>query len=263
MRGEVSSFKLPKAGNSESEFEDAHSVGPAAVDEGEIAVPRVRLALADGASESMFAGRWAAELTRCFAKDDRRDAADLLAEATGLWSRLMDGHRQARQAAGRPIQWFEEPGLTRGAHATLLLVELDGTDGEARAGDWTALAFGDTCLFQVRDEQLLVTFPIEGSAAFNSVPALVPSRLTDPRLVTSRLLQRRGTWCSGDYMYLATDALAAWLLEQHEHGKRPWTLLRKLGTPEAGTTFPDWIENLRREGDMRNDDVTLVRFAIW
>ena len=53
---------------------------------------------------------------------------------------------------------------------------------------------------------------------------------------------------------LATDALAAWFLRQTEHDDRPWEQLRGLTSEQ----FDDLVENLRKAGEMRNDDVTLV-----
>ena len=61
----------------------------------------------------------------------------------------------------------------------------------------------------------------------------------------------------GDRFFLATDALAHWFLTQHEEKRQPWhTVLA--ACQQSADTFVAWIEALRDERDIRNDDVTLV-----
>ena len=43
--------------------------------------------------------------------------------------------------------------------------------------------------------------------------------------------------------------------------KLPWRALRDLDTDEL-PPFPDWVEHLRNQRLMRNDDVTLVRVEV-
>jgi hypothetical protein len=60
---------------------------------------------------------------------------------------------------------------------------------------------------------------------------------------------------------LATDALSAWFLAETEAGAMPWRTLADIDT-EAIESFPKWIDGLRSDGVMRNDDVTLTRVDI-
>src|SRR5947199_8445100 len=65
-----------------------------------------------------------------------------------------------------------------------------------------------------------------------------------------------GSLRDGDMLLLATDAVAAWLLKQHEEGRPLWKwLYQKLSTPES---FAAMIAYGRKNG-LRNDDFTLVR----
>jgi hypothetical protein len=66
MLAHISTFWLPKRGSSLQEYEDAFWVGPNSDGEGEIRQRFLRVAVADGASESMLAGRWANRLVTVF-----------------------------------------------------------------------------------------------------------------------------------------------------------------------------------------------------
>src|SRR2546425_749995 len=63
--------------------------------------------------------------------------------------------------------------------------------------------------------------------------------------------------CIGRFSRLVpADAVAAWLLKQHEDGRPLWKwLYRKLGTPGS---FAAMVAYGRQHG-LRNDDCTLVR----
>src|SRR5262245_4614002 len=93
-------FRLPKRGNTPDEYEDALAGDPAAG----------RFAVADGASESAFAGEWARLLAEGFVR------------AAGPWEGWLPGARArwAAEAGGRPMAWYEEAKFQEGAFATLL-----------------------------------------------------------------------------------------------------------------------------------------------
>ena len=57
---------------------------------------------------------------------------------------------------------------------------------------------------------------------------------------------------------LVSDALACWFLVEAEKGEHPWEVLTGL-TPEV---FPVWVEHLRSERVLRNDDVTLLQVDV-
>jgi len=59
-----------------------------------------------------------------------------------------------------------------------------------------------------------------------------------------------------------TDALACWFMREAEEGRTPWRVLRDLDTSDEIKPFREWVETLRKEGAMRNDDVTLLRIDI-
>lgn len=278
---------VPKQGLRPEQCEDAVVVIPEPEPADEIE-EQVVAVLCDGASESLLARDWARLLAERLAERQSgampagasvQRTASAVASAAAAWEQWLDVYLKRREAAGRPPAWYERPGLERGAYATLLTVALDPPALRTRVDDelmtvadavnasggpgwrWRAAALGDTCLFHVRDERLLRAFPIEDSAAFGTNPPLAVSRNVDESVLARHITVAEG-WCeSGDQLYLATDALAAWFLRAAEIGASPWAVLRDFAGADHGA-FESFIAEQRATGSLRNDDVALVHIDI-
>jgi len=155
------------------------------------------------------------------------------------------------------------------APAVLLPAQCDSTEAEAgssqaaTAGHWRALAIGDTCLFHVRENAMIEVGPLQKSDEFDSRPVLLASR--GPQQLAGSDTHVRmlgGTWRSQDTFYLVTDALAKWMLEQHEAGVSPWQVLQELGTDAEEVPFERLIADLRSSKALHNDDTTLLRVKV-
>jgi hypothetical protein len=228
-------FSLAKQGNAAGEYEDAFAAEPGLG----------RFAVADGASESSFAGEWAKELTEGFVADPVQP---------GGWAEWLPPVRERWLAAvgtgGLP--WYAQQKLDDGAFATLLGLEIELAPKET-GYPWRAAAVGDACLFHLRGGELLLSFPMEDASAFGTRPALVGSRARNAGEPTGdEWLAGRAR--RGDRFLLMTDALAQWFLTDVETGGRPWESLTELTEP----TFPEWVEKKRSARALRNDDVTLL-----
>jgi len=264
MSWQVSAFGLPKIGASDTENEDAYWFGPG--QGGDDDDPQsLRVIIADGASESMLAGRWARHLTEVFgtAPEDIGTGAGFFAayqRAAVGWATELDRYKRERADRNSPIQWYEQPGLARGAYSTLLAVEFRcSPDGEDAS--WVAAALGDSCLFQVRGGELRDAVPIGNSVGFSNQPALLSSSGTPAEVLGRHLSIKTGDLYPGDTCYLATDALSAWFLRMVETGEswnEPWRPLQLLDDGNAGE-FGELIGKLRDDGAIRDDDTTLVR----
>jgi hypothetical protein len=80
-------------------------------------------------------------------------------------------------------------------------------------------------------------------------------------------LQQLGDCLSGDRLWLMTDALAQWFLQQAESGGKPWLALDLLVHPagdeiSSQQAFAAWIEGLRASRQLRNDDVALIAISV-
>jgi hypothetical protein len=238
---DIKVFSCPKLGNSLEEYEDAWAHRPTRTPVG------IRVAVADGATESSFAKLWAVLLAESYVRSPVIGAE--------FFARLKPArHLWRRKLAGRPLPWFASEKAEQGAFAAFLGVQID-----AHKNRWTALAVGDCCLVQVDDVgkrmRVVGMFPLQKSSQFTMSPYLIGSR-SNGESPDERIQICTGSLRDGDMLLLATDALAAWLFKQHEEGRPLWKwLYRKLSTPES---FAALVAYGRKNG-LRNDDFTLVR----
>ncbi|MBY0524685.1 MAG: protein phosphatase 2C domain-containing protein [Gemmataceae bacterium] len=237
-------FALPKRGHTLDEYEDAHAGNPATG----------RFAVADGATESSFAGKWAKLLVEGYVRiEEGRTATNWLKPLRQRW---------AEDVASVPLAWYGEEKRDDGAFATFVGLALKQPDAE-RVGRWKALAIGDSCLFHVRKDRLLTAFPLTSADAFTQQPSLLDSR---PRLKDAVVpvgCFERGKWQADDRFFLMTDALAQWFLRRHAQGLAPWqSLARRLAEPKADVALGTYCEELRDRKELRNDDVTLVAICL-
>ncbi len=239
-------FCLPRRGHASAECQDAVAGDPA----------RGRFAVADGASESAYAGEWARLLVDDFV------AASGAVPAWPTWlpplqARWAEAVRAAPDAP--PLPWYLEDGVARGAFATFLGLIVEPTPDAATPWSWQAQAVGDSCLFQLRHGQLLVRFPVTNSADFGATPRLVGSRPGPPGPRRQRGQARLGTAQHDDQLWLMTDALAQWFLRTHEESQRPWDdLLPLLLAADPEAAFAAWVAEQRTARKLRDDDVTLL-----
>ena len=232
VRVQHRAFWMPKGGHREDEYEDAFAV------QQEPSLPFCA-AVADGATETAFARAWAGRLAEGFVTDCLGDAA-ALAVRLPQWQAAWASDVRSRSAA---LPWYAAAKAREGAFAALLglVLRQDAT--------WHALAIGDACLFHLRSRHLVGRpWPVETAEAFGNHPTLVSSLPG----AASPTQERSGTWRQGDVFLMATDALAAWLIERD-----PASALQL--TP---STFAEAVRHARTARQMRNDDVTLVVLQI-
>ncbi len=249
----IQAFKLPKKGNSLEEYEDAL----------EFALEQNRFAIADGATESSYSDRWARSLVKQYILDPPFGIPPS-EDALQLW--LLPQQEEWRAGINwETLPWFAEEKAKSGAFAAFLGLEFASAGtlwqrilAKAMPGEelvWNAFAVGDCCLFQVRRDDLLVAFPLDKSEQFSSRPFLLASNPINNQSALKEMKHLDGHCRPGDRFFLASDALAKWMLAQTEAGTPPWTTLEALQTEEEFTTL---VDGLRASGALRNDDTTLA-----
>ncbi|HAV61155.1 MAG TPA: hypothetical protein DCY13_02180, partial [Verrucomicrobiales bacterium] len=171
------------------------------------------------------------------------------------------------------LPWFATEKARAGACTTLLAVEFFPPNGARTDGrpslwrrllgapappalQWRAEAVGDTCLFQVRGDRLVCSFPLQQPSEFTHHPVLITTNPAQNRIVCERLRTLTGDCQPGDVFLLMTDALAKWFLQRSVIGERPW---RTLSGVADEAEFRDFVVHEREEGRMENDDTTLMR----
>ena len=215
---------------------------------------RGRAAISDGACESGFSKIWSRVLVDQYVRSHNGLAND--------WSSWFANAQQqwCDELKDVTIPWYGEEQFQRGAFATFLGLVLEGTGRTMR---YAAEAVGDSCLFHIRGEQLLRSFPLQRSSQFDVVPPLVGSRSPLDEILRDRALSIQGELLKSDVLLMMSDALAHWSLAQAESGCPPWKEIVDLIL--GGCTddeFDQWIALLRAERQLANDDVTLMMIRI-
>ncbi|NTX03789.1 MULTISPECIES: protein phosphatase 2C domain-containing protein [unclassified Myxococcus] len=252
MRIQIEAMWVQKAGNTPTENEDACAPEQSSTFEGEV----LHVAVADGATESLFSGLWARLLAGEFAEGRMGEPSALLQALPGLQ------RRWHADVGSRDLPWYAREKLLEGAFATLMGVRLEAARGGDAVGTWTALAVGDSCLFQVRGDRLVRSFPLETAASFGSRPFLVSTQSGQNARVGEAVRTEVGDVRPGDILLLMTDALAHWFLSEHERGGAPWLALPTGTSEDLPVSFARFVDGLRTNKVIRNDDVTLLRVTV-
>jgi hypothetical protein len=239
-------FWEPKTGTARSEWEDGCAYSPASG----------WFAVTDGASAGTSSREWAYALALNFVAD-RPDGLVQADEGAGTrFLRWISGVREGFDPDADEFrratipEWVRKAGGRRGAFSTLL-------GGRITAGGWAAVAIGDCCLFHVRasDGTCVTTFPLSSSDELGATPQLIPTVAADDGTLAGSLRLGSGSVESGDLIFAATDAMAAWMLRDRDRDEM-WRLLGRIGAQG----FAALCQDLRERSEIRDDDVTLLRY---
>lgn len=239
-------FSVPKSGNRDLEWEDGAAMDPGDAHTGRPA----RVAIADGASAAYGARRWAAGLTAGFTSHANAPST-LGSIAMARWF----GDRQTAwdQASSTPGSVLEQLKMAEGSFATFLGCVVAGLSGPVAT--WEAVALGDSVLFHVRGDRIEGQLPLVGPDGFGRNPDGAHTSPQALEQMTDAVVHGRGALHPRDHLFLATDALAEWIVRHRDHPPA-WQFLRRVSHPDEFTRF---VVGERASGAMTNDDVTLVR----
>ncbi len=228
---------LPKTGNRVEENEDAVFASP----------DGLRFAISDGATEGWESGPWASYLSAAFIKSPPTPSSfpDWLANSRRAWvPRVLQG----------PIPWYATLKQQEGSFATMTGLEIRRTTQPPGWG-WRSVAVGDSCLLHVRGEEKLAAFPLTSAADFGNRPRLIPSSsgstCPEPEWLAGRA-------ASGDLFLLATDAVAARLLDPVAFALALAAASESLHTKDNAPLLP-WLRDVQT---ITNDDVSLIAIRL-
>lgn len=233
----------PKRGNSINENEDAHY--SMCIGDKELHGPVV-CAVADGATETSYSALWANLLVEAY--------VDVNGDELRFQSQLADIRRRWDETVrSKPLPWYAEEKVAKGAFATLLGVVITPASSQAK---WRAVAIGDSCLFHVRNHELQTVFPISSGQQLCERPALLSSNTAAQGTFSELARFTEGDLTIGDRLYLVTDALAGWIFSNLDNGSKPFESIEEmLGMLEA---FPSWLGHHWDTGSLKNDDCTIL-----
>jgi hypothetical protein len=242
------SLHLRKAGNTEDEYEDAYAAR----------AETRRFAVADGATDSSFANRWAKQLVDGFVARPW--------DETCRWSNWLPSLQKqwADEIDAKNLPHFAQNKAQKGAFATFLglVFEEKRWLHNHKVLHWRVLAVGDACLFLIRDNKCQQRFPIKKAEDFDNSPFLIGSRPAFSRSLPHNEMRQEGSCSKGDVFWMMTDALSQWFLKELDADRKPWKKLEPylFGSPSEAR-FSAWLEELRGAKEIRNDDVTMMGIA--
>lgn len=236
-------YSLQKAGYRKEEYEDAFQSG--------VSMNMYRFAVADGASESSFANVWAGLLAGayCNGKMDSDQFHNSISKLSKAWKRKLNA---------KNLPWYAQEKLSIGAFSTLAGITFRSAYDSFVEFD--AMAIGDSCIFQIRDTQLVCSFPLASAEDFHNRPILISSNGANNLHLQSSMKKWSGTAQAGDSFWLMTDALACWMLTRYEEGTEVIKQIQGLTCEED---FFRMVETERKQARLKNDDVTLIRVNLW
>ena len=208
-----------------------------------------RWALSDGASESYDSRAWALALVARYVEDPAVDAA-WVERATQAYTSSVDVSL---------LSWAKQAAYERGSFGTLLGVEL-----APNGADLEVLVIGDSLAVHVRNGQVLGSYPFQDPASFANRPQLLSTLpaanafVREPDFVTRNSSR---TWAvePGDHIYLMTDAVGQWLLEELSGEPGSLGTVEQLKDPGQ---FDTLVLSLRAGRRLKLDDSTLVRLVV-
>ncbi|BCY18871.1 hypothetical protein hrd7_27200 [Leptolinea sp. HRD-7] len=246
------SHSIPKAGNKASENEDA--VFPAD-SHGSVNGnnERVSFAVADGATQTSFSGLWASCLVRQCSQTRLSEYAFLEAvkKAQIEWQVLING---------LDLPWHAMEKVRHGAFSALAWMEIQYDPlHPSTAYTWRALAVGDCCLFIAHNHSIYLSLPLQNPSEFNNSPVLIPSKIEKMDSIKGKIYTARGSLKRGDQLILATDAMASWIMRKTVTDLSEYqSMVRKIKDVNRDSDFSEWINSLRKNGEIRNDDTSVI-----
>lgn len=240
---------IPKEGYEDNENEDAIALRPR---RNEQRLTNLRLAIADGATQSSFSKLWANILV------DSAIKSNLTPSLRRTELIVNDSYNKWQSNIERiELPWFAEERAKKGAFSSFLWVGMNRANNGNYA-NLSAVSIGDSELLIVRDGSIFQAFPLEKSYQFNSSPLLLSSKRERNRDLKPLLLRMK--LYAGDNVILATDALSKYMLSQLENGNDPLEKLRLITqyNSDQSTLFKNCIRSLRKERLLKNDDSTIV-----
>lgn len=248
-QNEIACFTMPKVGERKTDIEDAYRWSS----------DRTLFAIADGVSASFLAKDWANFLVKYFCENHQYSIADICERCEEWLGPIQQQWRQLylKIKTDKALPWYAK-GSKDKDHGSATFVGLKllppNQSGEKI---WEALAVGDSCLFQINANlNKIVAFPLDKSEQFKTVTNCFHSL---PEYRSYQPISSSNLYDQGDIFLLATDALAEWIIKDFENSTHRWKELISVDTEEK---FIGFIEQLRHDGLIKNDDTTLVRIKV-
>ncbi len=254
-RHDISIFSVPKIGEADSSNQDSCDRSSSGH----------RIAVADGAGSSLYPRQWADRLVTHFCQFPNHPIEALETDDAEWLRPIQESWRQYYLAkAQSPKRKWWEAGSSTKDHASATFVGLclgegqsdspsEGSSDSPSESQYEAIALGDSCLFHWQPEtQSLQSFPVQTAQDFKSTTPCLES-LPEYNHYSPQIY--RGFYQKQDIFWLATDAIAQWILTEVGNSSIEWRVILDLNDHAQ---FRQLINRLRQEKRIKNDDTTLA-----
>lgn len=240
-------FLAPKKGSQPGECEDAIAFHAG----------RMVFAVADGATEAYDSRSWARLFVRAWVR-----IQPPVFEMQEFEAFVRDlGRRLHRKWSKRQLPWYAEEKVRGGSFAAFVILHFYIVGVTLH---WKASALGDCCLIHRRNLTDCNAFPLTRSEEFGSHPILLPSIESKQRRALDSLQHASGAAAPGDDFLLVSDAVGSWFLKQRENGEGETTkLFDRLTESNDADGLQNFFGDLRSTGQIRNDDIAVVRIEVY
>ena len=245
LRTKVKHLHSPKTNETERDYQDHFEIRIP-----DAANPNVVAAIADGATDSAFAARWAQELTRLFVEHPPLNEQGELTD-------IHDWLKPAQHAWHKSVQWDSVPwhGIDKarqGAVATFLGITIQPNDDHTLKIQ--SIAVGDCELFVIDpNDQVTFNFPLADASQFNNRPDLICSQPKNNVNLDQQVRHATISILPHDRVILTTDALAEWMLTKDTSPAMYRQILQM-----NNDQFKAWLQSERDCRNIKNDDATIL-----
>lgn len=206
----------------------------------------IKFAIADGATESPFSKEWSDLLVSAYKERsfERACILETLKVVSTQWQSMIITEN---------LPWYAQQKVETGSFATFI-----GLTINTEEDSFDAIAVGDCSLFQIRNNELILSFPISNVSDFNNTPNLIGSNEKYRTHIESQVKHHKGHIEPNDFILLTSDALAVWILEQRSQNNKIGKSIVKSFRNFNETTFKKWLSVKRGNNQIRNDDVSIL-----
>jgi hypothetical protein len=220
-----------------------------------------RYAIADGATQSFFPREWAKLLVHHFCHNDadgkpfsflNKNWKDWLDPIQREWYKTIE-----REVKEQP-KYYNTNRFTLREPAISTFIGLELSGGEQEETRWQAMIIGDSCLFHLSDSKL-TSYPLNHPNQFTARTPYFASYASRNKDFEPKFVD--GNAGKSDTIFMATDALAKWILLQYQAGCTSWQACwQRLSQITSNEEFQDFVQEKRQSGSNRleNDDTTLL-----
>ncbi len=220
-----------------------------------------RFAVADGATREFFSKKIAQELVNRFCLDDdlvnnniftTKNYEDWLRPMQDKWLKFIEEIVNNKE---KKVSLYVNNRFKKRAAGASTFV---GLELSPDTHIFKAMVIGDSCLFHIRNNEILKSYLLEDPKQFSSTPDLFFSRTSNNMIPIRKFSEPKiidEPYIKGDYFILASDAISKYFLEKELNGE--WNDLWKNLLVSDDKWYGELIIEARKHSKSEEDAIKL------